>query len=524
MKKSLIIIPIIIIIIVLIGIGVFAYVYFKTDTFKSNKQLFFESMSNMDAQQKLNQYFEKKMSEKTEFNGDITYEALEDAETLDITFEGSNNPEEEMTEVRFGINYKEDEIVPLEYVRNQSLVGIKSKPIINKYITINYDKEPENNLGIEETVKKIFEIPKINIAEEISFIKEKYGKKIDGILKDEMFSKVEENEKVGYKLQMKTSDWTSMIETIMDEEMVQRVNDKFGTELTEEEIKETLKQENDEEKESSIIIWENGNKGQDSYEISIDKTLNIKIQKEYINDTLKYESVISISEYPEMEIILKASFEGISTLKKVNEEYSAQVKIENKNEKTELGGKLAGEVSFVENTDISELLDKNTLMLTPNDDEAVDKFLNKVRGATENYISKQVDEMGIDMKSIFENTPVNILMQFLIVNSIHDAINSSTESMEQQEKVTFNKKFENYEGHNVSGTKVRNLLEIVIQNNIQNSYNTDKQVDVNFNGTLTDNPPVTKSTIEKVEINSKYKVKTEIDSKGYVCKVIIEES
>lgn len=115
-----------------------------------------------------------------------------------------------------------------------------------------------------------------------------------------------------------------------------------------------------------------------------------------------------------------------------------------------------------------------------------------------------------------------ISVGIMIFNSSKGLFGSATTNMSQQEKTMFNTKFTMYEGPNVSGTQLRELIRAVITNNTDED---NAKVTINgneINGTT--NATKIPGTTTTITTTSRYTVTCVIDEKtGLVSNITIEQ-
>lgn len=114
-----------------------------------------------------------------------------------------------------------------------------------------------------------------------------------------------------------------------------------------------------------------------------------------------------------------------------------------------------------------------------------------------------------------------ISVGIMIFNSSKGLFSSATSSMSQQEKMMFNTKFTMYEGTNVSGTQVRELIRAVITNN---SDEDNSKVTINgneINGTTNPAQMPGKGTV--IPTTGRFAVTCVVDSTtGLVSNITVE--
>ena len=93
----------------------------------------------------------------------------------------------------------------------------------------------------------------------------------------------------------------------------------------------------------------------------------------------------------------------------------------------------------------------------------------------------------------------------------------SNNAMDEVAVETFNEQFTQYEGKKVKGANVNALLQKIESNNLANSEDTSKQIDLAFKGTTTSS--------EKAQTGKAYDVYTYADkSSGYIHWIIINDA
>ena len=144
--KAIKILTFVIIGILIIGIGVGAYIYFYTDTFKTNKEIFYKYASKEQLEKiidfdSINQTLTRLKSEKSEQNIDATINmTMDDQNVLNnatISLKGKTDPTENKSEISlaFGNENKKD-VLQIDGIYNKEKVGISFKDITNKYVAL----------------------------------------------------------------------------------------------------------------------------------------------------------------------------------------------------------------------------------------------------------------------------------------------------------------------------------------------------------------------------------------------------
>lgn len=166
--KAIKILSFVIIGILVVGIGIGAYIYFYTDTFKTNKEIFYkyateEQLSKIIDFDSMKQTLTRFASEKSEQNIDATINiTMNDQNVLNnatVILNGKNDPIGNKAEISlfFGNNNKKD-ILEIDGIYNKDKFGISFKDITQKYITIqnqNLNSFSEKLDLNEENIDKI---------------------------------------------------------------------------------------------------------------------------------------------------------------------------------------------------------------------------------------------------------------------------------------------------------------------------------------------------------------------------------
>ena len=166
--KAIKILTFVIIGILVVGIGIGAYIYFYTDTFKTNKEIFYkyateEQLSKIIDFDSMKQTLTRFASEKSEQNIDATINiTMNDQNVLNnatVVLNGKNDPIGNKAEISlfFGNNNKKD-ILEIDGIYNKDKFGISFKDITQKYITIqnqNLNSFSEKLDLNEENIDKI---------------------------------------------------------------------------------------------------------------------------------------------------------------------------------------------------------------------------------------------------------------------------------------------------------------------------------------------------------------------------------
>ena len=249
-NKGLPITIVILLIIILLLVGGIAYLYFFTDMFKSNKQLFFKYTSQIVQSEngfidnQLVQYFQKKNSTSYENNGEITFEVsipnmeddLELANNFNITFTGKENPTNSKSEKEINLNYSDSVKFPLTYRKTNTITGIQTQYIGSSFVSVRNDEELS---GLDD-INNLLKLQNLEFSnEEIQNLKTTYFDNILNNLEESKFSKVTEENLTGYKLTLTGEEFKNVLSQILttlktDENTMNKIKvilDTFGSSL-----------------------------------------------------------------------------------------------------------------------------------------------------------------------------------------------------------------------------------------------------------------------------------------------------
>ena len=177
---------IMLIIVLILVFGALAVIYFATDTFKTNKQLFNNYSSQVNLTSFINlkdisNYEGRLLKEAHKSDGKITIALGEsEGEALineEIDFTASNNPESKYTSAKIDLKQDQEKKLTIDYLRNENLYGLKFEDIVNQYIVFDSNNSQEfmQKLNITSSIEQVK-----NKLEELDYSKED----IEEILKE----------------------------------------------------------------------------------------------------------------------------------------------------------------------------------------------------------------------------------------------------------------------------------------------------------------------------------------------------
>ena len=349
-KKILTIISVIIIFTVIV-IAVISYMYFFTDTFKTNKQLFFKYIAQnsevLDIIQsnEIERYSEKKKNEAFESNGELvtnisekvaekyipSQNVFKELQNFKIVYDCRKDLPNNYEEATVSLQYSNGEKMSLEYLRQEDYYGLKIDNVLKKYIVVQNDnlKELAKKLQLSDTSSipdkiKINNLTKYMLnEEELQNLKSKLYQVLDVNLEENKFLKTKEQDTMKYTLKLTIEEIEAILNTmyeviINDENINAKLNKYLINEIgmDENEAKdeiskikkaiseakdnknklnmdsseddiETAESQNDSSIDISILV--NNNKLAKTYINTIDRRMSLKTQSNKI--IIKFEEL-----------------------------------------------------------------------------------------------------------------------------------------------------------------------------------------------------------------------------------------
>ncbi len=239
-KKGLIIGIIVAVVVILIAIiGVF--VVLKTDLFKSNKTLFWKYASlqlesfNQTPNIQLEEIEKLKAQSPYTYQGELTLDS-DDAslENIKLNIIGENDKINEYSHVNAKMDYANNILFDVDYVKNDNVYALKSDEIVTAYLGVRNEnlKVLFQKLGVQDTssipdeitVNNYSEILKFS-KEELEHIKETYTNVIANTITNESYSRqtsavVERDgasyNTTSYRLDLSSDQIASILENILN--------------------------------------------------------------------------------------------------------------------------------------------------------------------------------------------------------------------------------------------------------------------------------------------------------------------
>lgn len=551
----------IIIVIIILALGItFSCLYFFTDLFKSNKELFFKYTAQIVQQENgfigegLKQYLDKKQNTPYEDNGNIDFDiSLPDLgqnddvlDNFNISFSGKINKPNAKNEQNITLNYSNDVNFPFYYRKSNDMQGIQSEYIGTKYIAIKDGQELQGadnvDLSFVDTVASLqnLQIP----YEQIQNLKTTYFDNIINQIENGKFSKISEENKVGYRLSLTGDELknvlTQILETLKDDEnTIDQLNALLGLQQSSSKIRTTdidnLIEDlnNAEVGEIEITVYKNNGKvsaleiKQESLELSLERTES--------EGQETYNATINLLNNTDknLNVGLVARFNGLNS-NNINESYEISVQGKNQNEDLNYKYTINNSVQFAEAVDIEDFSAKNAVILNDQDEEYVSGLLNAIQDRLIAVNQNQMEQLG----ATAEQNPLYFVLPTQILSDVLGI--QSNNQLSEVEATEFNEKFYLYEGTSQRGVTVRGLLSTIALNNgyedsslegdeseeNENNRNNNPQItEIHFDG---EEYEVSEQNItlikDMIETETLYRVEFELDSNtGLIYRVVINK-
>lgn len=600
---------IIVIIIIITGI----LLYLNTDMFKSNKTLFFKYFGkNSENIKEIEEIFESTEYEKNLQNNKYTDDInikVNYTNNLQTTSEDNSNTinnvkllikgeedknnkysykdfklekdkniatnteNQSSSENSNESNNKEQNIMEVEYIKNDNNYGIRFSDLFKQYLLVenNNLKDLFRKIGYSEqeleNVPDSIEINDITLSDikftedEIKQLSEKYSEIINKKVSKEKFEKnskqvITINEKNittnAYILKLTNEElnnlYVDLLESLKQDEIIlnkiesiqNKINSININSSESKDLKESFAEEIDLQiekinktnignQETKIIVYENSGKtirtaiqGKD-YEINFD----------YINtqDEKNIELIVKKDEIETYNIKLKKDKDGIKLDIYSNDETNPikisleqnknesdkkcsnniNLKYENANSKLEVSAEQ--EINIVDNFENENTLnDQNSILLNGLEKEQLQAVLNQVS-----------EEVQQKINSISEEVKINDIQEILeALGIINKQQNIEAGGITETEKNRFNSKFEILKGEELDNENVLKVVEAVKDNIINAQVDTNEEIKIEISRNES-NQDIEKSLEEyiKKEKDKKYDIKIEYDENTELVKYII---
>lgn len=500
-KSKKIIVFVIILLLILIIISSLLLVYFLTDIFKGNKELFFKYISQISnnengfVEQNVQTYLNKKNTNSYNNEGSFTINAIDSSVTnienlnnFNISFSGKKDHTNSKEEQNISLNYSSNVNFPLVYRKIGNQLGVQTDYVGSRFLTVESDKL--NNLqgeNINELKNIINILGALGNLTNIQINQEQLNSytNIFQNISEDKFSKLNDLNGTGYRLTLQGSETKELVINLLetlknDQASLENLNNylkefKNSNNITTNNIEELIsyiKSNNYLDNETlEITVYKNDGK-LSKLLISINEG-TLDIQKIITDESnLQYNILLNLN-YNNENLTLngKINLNNLNT-ENVKESYELALQKSDKN----YIYKLENNVNFTNDVSIEDFTTENTSPLTNFDEVTVENFLVTVRQRIEEVNNMQMLELG------YQENPITKIIPNLGVYS--DLINNlSSPKISEEDVLTFNNKFEVYQSTNLQGVTVRGLLSTIELNNEQQQDNSSRQIkEINFNG------------------------------------------
>lgn len=242
-KKGIIIGIVVAIVVILIAI-IGTFLVLKTDLFKSNKTLFWKyaslQLENFDQTPniQLEEIEKLKMQSPYTYQGELTLDSGDEEssslENIKLNIIGENDKTNEYSHVNTKINYANDTLFDVDYVKNDNVYALKSDEIVTAYLGVRNEnlKVLFQKLGVQDTSSIPDQITANNYSEILKFskvdlehIKETYTNVIANNITSESYSRqtsavIERDgasyNTTSYRLDLSSEQIESILENILN--------------------------------------------------------------------------------------------------------------------------------------------------------------------------------------------------------------------------------------------------------------------------------------------------------------------
>ena len=500
-ESKKIIVFVIILLLILIIISSLLLVYFLTDIFKGNKELFFKYISQISnnengfVEQNVQTYLNKKNTNSYNNEGSFSINAVDSSVTnienlnnFNISFSGKKDNTNSKEEQNISLNYSSNVTFPLVYRKIGNQLGIQTDYVGARFLTVEPDKlnnlQGENINEIKNIIKIIGTLSNLTNIQINQEQLNSYTNIFQNISEDK-FSKLSDLNGTGYRLTLQGSDTQELVINLLetlknDQALLENLNNylkdyKNSTNITTNNIEELISnmKNNNYLNNENLEITVYKNNGKLSKILFSINELNLDIQKIITDENNIQYNVLLNTNYNNENLTLngKINLNNLNT-ENVQETYELTLQKSDKN----YTYKLENSVNFSNDISIEDFTTENTSPLTNFDEVTVENFLVTVRQRIEDVNNMQMLELG------YQENPVTKLIPNLGVYSV--LINNlSSPKISEEDVLTFNNKFEVYQSTNLQGVTVRGILSTIELNNEQQQDNSSRQIkEINFNG------------------------------------------
>ena len=492
------------------------------------KQLFFQYISKMAGEEgfiepQIKELFEKEQTTAYLDDGMITLEAMPEDESskhVDITFSGQVDSTNSQAMQDISINYSKDVTFPLSYKQIEDIIGIQTEYVGSKYVaTTNTENSQIQNV---EGLENLENITQETISQEdMEHIKETYLNVLNQQLQNSNFSKIEENDAIGYRLTLEGESLKNLIiaflNTLKDDQTTLDIINKY-TQISTKNIDSAVETINSNEellKEGIEITVYQKEEKVNRLVIEINK-VKIYLEKEFDGDNLTYNIEVQMDDSDAIEgVTFKAEYNGLKDMKSINEAYELSLTTKDSNYEYSY----ENSIEFTDSVDIEQFNDENCLLLDDLEEEQRTNLINAITERIQSVNQRQMEELGVAEN---ENPLFYAIPQMFMLSSVS---NMTVSDLNEEEIAAFNKKFENYQSTNLMGVTVKGLLSTIELNNESQEDDNRKIKEIHFDG---EEYEVTEQTItllkSNVETETAYRVEFERDENtGLIYRAVINK-
>ena len=548
-NKKILIILIILCIILILGIT-FSILYFATDLFKSNQELFlkyaskaFENSEDSFIGTDISEYFNKKEQTPYQNQGTITpnistqngQEQFENVNNFDISYTGGIDNLNSRLKEDISLNYSNDSKMEFSYQKVGEQIGLQTDYVNSKYVVSTAEEIPNLDADIGnviEVLSKIQELKNIDLSwEEIARIRDTYFNVLSSNLTEDNFVKVSSSDVTGYQLNITGDELKNitlkLLETLQnDTETLDKINEYLKVQsssnsITVNDIAKLIEDINNNQdilnKTVKITVYVNGG-NLNRLEININENI-LDITKNKVDTNVGYNISFKGTGDNPVNILLNLNFTNITSNEGITEDYELQIG----NNDITYNYKLNNNINFQSASNIEDFSDDNAMILSNYDSAEVTSFISQVRQRIIDVNKELMERIGL-----LENE--NPLFMSLPDLSKFFNINIAGTKLSEEAINAFNQKFELYQSTKLAGVTVKGLLTTIDQNNEQqeNGETGNSQLmitEINFNGEEYDvNEQTVTMLKEEVKTDVDYRVEFEKDSNtGLIYRAVINE-
>lgn len=497
-KKIIIVLIIVLAVIILVTGGLI--VYFTTDIFRGNKELFFKYVTQIGEtdngfiENNIKSYYEKKKTNSYTNEGnfkvtaqDPTVTNLDNLNNFNISFSGQTDNTNSKTQENININYSDSVTFPVIYRKIGNQVGLQTDYVGGNFVNVEIDKidnfegeEIENIQEVSNIVTDVEQIKNISLSQEEL---NPYMNIVQNIGEDK-FSNVNDSNGTGYVLTLSGDELKDILVQMLEQlKNDQAALDKLNNYLKEiknsanitssgiDSLIQNIQNSNELSNETfSVTVYKKSGKTS-KIELSLNE-VKIEVQKTVNNSNVQYDILVDLNYNNEnLKITGKITYDGLDG-QNVKETYELGLESGAK----VYNYKIENNVSFTDNVSIEDFTTDNSVVLTNYDEETVNNFLLAVEQRITEVNANQMQQLGLTE----DQNPLMRLVPSL--GSYTETLNNMNKPQVSEEDVTtFNQKFEVYQSTNLQGVTVRGLLSTIQLNNEQ--QNETRQIkEINFNG------------------------------------------